>query len=157
MADESDIKAEAAGAANRLRGYRVLVVDDEEDARTFLVAVVEDAGAEVYEAADGDHGLAIARARKPDLITLDLSMPGRDGVEAFVELRSAVETAEIPVCIVTGHPEFRRVLYDRPVPRPEGYLDKPVDQETLISTLCRILRLREKKDARVQRRKEPPE
>ncbi len=156
MADESDIKPEAAGAANRLRGYRVLVVDDEEDARAYLVAVVEDAGAEVFEAADGDQGLAIARARKPDLITLDLSMPGRDGVEAFVDLRSSVETAEIPVCIVTGHPEFRKVLYDRPVPRPEGYLDKPVAEETLLSTLSRILHLREKKDARSRRGTEPP-
>jgi hypothetical protein len=42
-----------------------------------------------------------------------------------------VETADIPICIVTGHPEFREVVYERPVPPPEGYLEKPVDEEKL--------------------------
>ena len=66
-------------------------------------------------------------------------------VETFVELRKTPETEEIPVCVVTGHPEFRKVIYDRPVPPPEGYMDKPVDEEELVSNLKRILDLRDKK------------
>ncbi len=127
-----------------LAGRRILVVDDEEDVRTFLSTVLEDAGAEVLLATDGDEGLAVMAKEKPDLVTLDLSMPGRDGVETFAEMRKHPEVKEIPVCVVTGHPEFRKVIYDRAVPPPEGYMDKPVDEEELVSNLKRILDLREK-------------
>lgn len=128
-----------------LAGRRILVVEDEDDARTFLTTVLEDAGAEIFEATDGDEALAAARKHRPDLITLDLSMPGKDGVEAFVELREDDELGEIPVCIVTGHPEFRKVVYDKPVRAPEGYMNKPVDEDDLIFNLRRILGVREKR------------
>ncbi len=128
-----------------LGGKRVLVVDDEADVRTFLSTLLEDAGATVVTASDGDQAIALAAKEKPDIITLDLSMPGKDGVEVFVELRKNPATESIPVCIVTGHPEFRKVIYDRPVPPPEGYMDKPVDEDKLVSTLRRILDLKERK------------
>ncbi len=122
-----------------LAGRTVLVVDDEEDARTFIATVLEDAGARIVHAADGDEALAVARRERPDLITLDLSMPGKDGVEAFTELRRDPELSTTPVCIVTGHPEFRTVIYDRPVNPPEGYMDKPVEGEALLKNVRRIL------------------
>ncbi len=127
-----------------LAGRTILVVDDEDDVRVFLKAVLEDAGARVLEAADGDEAIAVATAEKPDLITLDLSMPGKDGVEAFTELRRAPGTEEIPVCVITGHPEFRTVIYDRPVAPPEGYMSKPVDEDQLVENLHRILDLEAK-------------
>ncbi|RLB56890.1 MAG: hypothetical protein DRI90_18380 [Deltaproteobacteria bacterium] len=122
-----------------LQGRVVLVVDDEDDARTFLTTVLEDAGAKTIEATDGDEALAKAKAEKPDIITLDLSMPGKDGVDAFVELREEPEVRDIPVCVITGHPEFRKVIYDRPTSPPEGYMDKPVDEDALVKNLRRIL------------------
>ena len=125
-----------------LTGIRILVVDDEEDVRTFLLTVFADAGAQICEAADGDEALQVAREQHPDLITLDLSMPGKDGVEAFCALRESAETAEIPVCVVTGHPEFRQLIYDRPSRPPEGYMNKPVDPDELVRTVRRILGLR---------------
>ena len=128
-----------------LEGHRILVVDDEVDARVFLATVIEDAGAETLTAADGDEALEAARKEKPDLITLDLSMPGKDGIETFTELRQDPDTEAIPVCIVTGHPEFRKVLYERPVRTPEGYMNKPVDEEDLIYNLRRILGVQERK------------
>jgi len=128
-----------------LKGRRILVVDDEEDIRTFLTTVFEDAGAEVLTAADGDEAIAMAKREKPDLITLDLSMPGKDGVEAFVELRKTPGIEEIPVFVVTGHPEFRKVIYDRPVPPPEGYMDKPINEENLVSNIRRVLDTKEKR------------
>ena len=132
-------------AAEPLAGRKILVVDDEEDVRTFLITVFEDAGAEVISASDGDEAIAMAREHQPDLISLDLSMPGKDGVETFVELRSTAETEEIPVCVVTGHPEFRQVIYDRPVPPPEGYLGKPVDEDKLVAYASHILDHRNEK------------
>ena len=117
-----DLEVAEVAAKEPLAGRKILVVDDEEDVRMFLTTVFEDAGAEVVTATDGDEAIAMAAEHKPDLISLDLSMPGKDGVEAFVELRKNPETEEIPVCVVTGHPEFRQVIYDRPVTPPEGYL-----------------------------------
>jgi CheY-like chemotaxis protein len=73
------------------------------------------------------------------LITLDLSMPGTDGGKVFEALRRDPELAHIRVCIITGRPELRRLIYDRPVPPPDGYLDKPVDEETLLRNVRKIL------------------
>ncbi len=141
----AEIEAAAPAAAAALAGRKVLVVDDEEDVRTFLTTVFEDAGATVVTAADGDQALAIAKEEQPDLISLDLSMPHKDGVETFYELRKTVETADIPICIVTGHPEFREVVYERPVPPPEGYLEKPVDGDKLIAYAAHIVGVHEDK------------
>jgi Fe-S oxidoreductase len=124
---------------------RILVVDDEDDARTFIKTVLADAGASIYEAADGDEALEVARKEKPELITLDLSMPGKDGVEAFTELRQDPDVGETLVCVVTGHPEFRKVIYDRGVSPPEGYMDKPVGDEELVTNLRRIFELSERR------------
>jgi Fe-S oxidoreductase/CheY-like chemotaxis protein len=128
-----------------LQGRKILVVDDEADARTFISTVLEDAGAEIIEAADGDQALAMAAKDKPDLVTLDISMPGKDGVEVFGELRKGAATRNIPVCVVTGHPEFREVIYQRAVPPPDGYLNKPVGEDKLVEDLRRIFDLKERK------------
>ena len=144
-AEEAAAAAQAPVAPD-LTGRRILVVDDEDDVRVFLTTVLEDAGAETFEALDGDEALTVARQQKPDLITLDLSMPGKDGIEAFTELRKDPEIAGIPVCIVTGHPEFRQVIYERAVMPPEGYMEKPVDPDDLTTGLRRILELAEKKE-----------
>ena len=133
----------------RLNGACVLVVDDDEEIRTFLSTLLGDEGAAVLEAADGDQALEIAARARPDLITLDLSMPGKDGIETFCELRQNPSTEEIPVCIITGHPEFRTVIYDRPVARPEGFMDKPCDPEDVVQNIRRILELEKRKKKRV--------
>ena len=49
------------------------------------------------------------------------------------------------MCVVTGHPEFRKVIYDRPVPPPEGYLGKPVDEDKLVAYAHHIIEHREEK------------
>jgi len=142
----AEVRVEApAAVAAPLAGRKILVVDDEDDIREFLTTLFEDAGATVCQARDGNEALVVAKAEIPDLITLDLSMPGKDGVEAFCDLRRAPETESIAVCVVTGHPEFRKVIYDRPVPPPEGYLEKPVDEEKLVSYAAHILEVQDKK------------
>ena len=132
----------------RLNGYCVLVVDDDEEIRTFLTTLMTDEGAAALQAADGDEALATAIRAKPDLITLDLSMPGRDGIETFCDLRQNPATEEIPVCIITGHPEFRKLIYDRPVTPPEGFIEKPCDPDHVVKTIRRILGLGKRKRAR---------
>jgi len=129
----------------KLGGHKILVVDDDEEIRVFLTTLFSDEGAYVSEAADGNEALQMAAQEKPHLITLDLSMPGMDGIDTFCELRKNPATEAIPVCIITGHPEFRTVIYDRPVAPPEGFINKPCDPDHVVSTLHRILGLREKK------------
>jgi CheY-like chemotaxis protein len=139
---------EALGSVRKhppLAGYRILVVDDDEDVRTFLLALFADSGAQICEAADGDEAIRVARDSRPDLVTLDLSMPGKDGVEAFCELRETAGLDDIPVCVVTGHPEFRQVIYERPTRPPEGFVTKPVDADELVQTIRRILGLRQRR------------
>jgi CheY-like chemotaxis protein len=136
------------GAGSPLEGRKILVVDDEDDARTFISTVLEDAGAQVVTADSGDRALTMARRERPDAITLDISMPGRDGVDVFGELREDPDTADIAVCVITGHPEFRKVIYERAVPSPEGYLNKPVSDDTLVETMRRIFALRERRHSR---------
>ncbi|MBU0518868.1 response regulator [bacterium] len=138
---EKKVTIPEAAEAGLLAGKKILVVDDEPDIRIFFTSVFEDNGATVFEAADGDEAIEMARKEKPDLITLDLNMPGKDGGQVFEFLRKDDELSEVPVCIVTGRPELRRLIYDRPVRPPEGYLDKPVDEETLIRNSRKILEL----------------
>jgi CheY-like chemotaxis protein len=132
----------------KLGGVKVLVVDDDEEIRIFLTTLFSDEGALVFEAADGLEALEVAERKKPDLITLDLSMPGKDGVDTFCDLRRNPATEEIPVCIITGYPEYRKLIYDRPVAPPEGFVYKPCDPDHVVDTARRILGLRKRKQAR---------
>jgi len=137
------VPAAAPRPTPTLAGRRILVVDDEPDVLVFYRSVLEDHGATILEATGGDEAIAIARREKPDLITLDLSMPGTDGGQVFEALRRDPELADIRVCIITGRPELRRLIYDRAVSPPEGYLDKPVDDETLLLNVRKILEVSE--------------
>jgi Fe-S oxidoreductase/CheY-like chemotaxis protein len=135
------VETPAAEEVLPLAGKKILVVDDEPDIRIFFTTVLEDNGATVVEAADGDEAIEMVRKEKPDLVTLDLNMPGKDGGQVFEAIRKDEELAQTRVCIVTGRPELRRLIYDRPVAPPEGYLDKPVDEETLMRNARKILDL----------------
>jgi Fe-S oxidoreductase/CheY-like chemotaxis protein len=124
-----------------LSGRRILVADDEPDQVAFLSTVLEDNGATVFQATTGDEVLAMARKEKPDLLTLDLSMPGMNVGEVFEMIRKDPELTDLKVCIVTGRPELRGLIYDRKVRPPEGYLDKPISEEVLLRGTRKILAL----------------
>jgi len=140
-AEITPVVAEALG----LEGYRILVADDEPDFVTFVSTVLEDNGAEVITAVDGNQALEMARKEKPDLMTLDITMPGKSGIEVFEILRGDEEIANIPVCIMTGKPELRQLIYDRAVKPPEGYIDKPVEEESILLNVRKILELAKEK------------
>jgi Fe-S oxidoreductase/CheY-like chemotaxis protein len=129
----------AEAAALPLAGRKILVADDEPDQVEFISAVMEDNGATVFKAYNGDQVLELARAEKPDLLTLDLSMPGKNAGEVFEILRKDPELSGLKICIITGRPELRRLIYDRNVERPEGYLDKPVADDDLLQGVRKIL------------------
>lgn len=81
----------------------VLVVDDYQDARDLYAACLESAGYRVVTARSGAEAVAEATARLPDLIVMDLSLPGMDGWEATRRLKADSRTRHIPVLALTGH------------------------------------------------------
>ncbi|MFH1701787.1 MAG: response regulator [Candidatus Zixiibacteriota bacterium] len=126
-------------ATGKLAGFTILVVDDEPDFVTFASTLLEDNGAEVIKAYTGEEALETARREKPDLITLDLSMPGQSGSDVFESIRKDPELAGIKICIITGKPELRRLIYERTVNPPDGYVDKPITEEALLFNIRKIL------------------
>jgi CheY-like chemotaxis protein len=81
---------------------KVLIIDDEEDTRQICsMSLGLIGGDEVFEAASGREGLALAAVRQPDVIILDLMMPEMDGAETLQQLRQNPETAGIPVIFLT--------------------------------------------------------
>ena len=139
--DEDVATPPAEAEALPLAGRVIVVADDEPDQVAYLSAVFEDNGATVHEATTGDEALDVARTIKPDLLTLDLSMPGKDVGEVFEILRHDAELEGLKICVITGRPELRKLIYDRSARRPEGYLDKPVTEEDLLRNVRKILEL----------------
>jgi CheY-like chemotaxis protein len=120
---------------------KILVVDDEPDVVTYLSTVLTDAGYEAVPAYNGDEALRKVAAGRPDLITLDITMPEMTGVKAYRKLKEDPDLRKIPVVIVTGvtH-DFKRFISTREqVPPPEGYLEKPVKPEDLLAEVRRLL------------------
>ena len=84
-------------------GPLILVVDDYQDAREMYAEYLQYSGFRVAEAKNGNEAVAQARSLKPDLILMDLSLPGMDGWEATRVLKADEETRHIPIVALTGH------------------------------------------------------
>jgi CheY-like chemotaxis protein len=119
----------------------VLIIDDEADVVAYLRSVLEEHGWQVRTARDGDEGLALARDQIPDVVLLDLLMPGgRGGLDTFLEFRRDATLESIPVVFVTafheqGSGQSLARLSRQPRYRPDAYLEKPVEPDELVSTL----------------------
>ncbi|MGD8306510.1 MAG: response regulator [Ignavibacteria bacterium] len=122
-------------------GRKILVTDDEPDFVTYISTILEDNGAEVIVAYDGEQAFELAKSERPDLITLDISMPGKSGVEVYNDFKENKELRSIPICIITGKPELRKLIYEHPLGPPAGYMDKPITEEGLVRNLKRILEI----------------
>ena len=85
------------------QGPLVLVVDDYDDAREMYAESLLVSGFRVAEAADGAQAVELARSLSPDVILMDLSLPGVDGWEATRQLKADARTQHIPVVALTGH------------------------------------------------------
>jgi len=123
----------------------VLVVDDEADAREFVITVLEGIGGlNIITAEDGDAGERKAAEIIPDLMLLDVTMPGKTGFEVFAALRNNPKTADIPIAMLTGVSErmgkkFREAMGEYLGREPDAFLDKSVDPEELKRRVKEIL------------------
>jgi signal transduction histidine kinase len=110
----------------------ILVVDDDPSVCAFLAQIIEDAGYQVTAVRDGQSALEIARKQRPDLITVDIMMPGMDGNEVISRLREHPELKAIPIVVIS-------VLPESDAPGGDATLSKPIDEKRLIGTLYTLL------------------
>ena len=117
---------------------KILIVDDSPTETFKLREVLERNGHEVVEAVNGADGVAVARAEMPDLVFMDVVMPGLNGFQATRQLTKGADTAHIPVVIVTTKDqETDRVWGQRQ--GAKDYLTKPVDEAVLLGTIKKWL------------------
>jgi DNA-binding response OmpR family regulator len=117
---------------------RVLVCDNEEPLRALVRGALELGDYEIFEARDGDESVELARSCDPDLIVLDMMMPGRSGLEVLAELRADDRFTETPVVMLTA----RAQAEDRQAALEAGvscFLPKPFSPLELASTVEELL------------------
>jgi two-component system alkaline phosphatase synthesis response regulator PhoP len=108
---------------------RILVVEDQEDVAQLIEVVLKGEGYTVAIARDGAHGLMLSRDWKPDLILMDIMLPGVDGGTLIARLRKEPETADLPIIAMSAS----RTLRDRtPELEADALLSKPFDVDALL-------------------------
>lgn len=120
---------------------RVLIVEDNAANMTLAVFLLKSAGHEVLSALDAEAGLAIARAEHPDLILMDIQLPGMDGLEATALLKRDAATRTIPVVALTalamkGDEERIRTA------GCDGYIAKPIAYKAFLEAIATQLAAR---------------
>jgi CheY-like chemotaxis protein len=122
---------------------KVVLVDDEEDIVLYLQTALEDAGFTALTASNASDGLRLIRMETPDLVCLDILMPGESGMSLYQKLRSDSTLRNIPVLITSGlnlSKELRDIDYrlmpdGTRLPEPEGIVEKPLTAEQFIAAV----------------------
>ena len=118
---------------------RILVVDDEPDIAGLVVYHLAKAGYRVSTAADGAEALTRALAERPDLVVLDLMLPGRSGLEVLADLRRADETKQVGVILLTARKEEQDRIKGLSL-GADDYLAKPFSPQELVLRVGAVLR-----------------
>ena len=113
---------------------RVLIVDDEAPLRALVRANLEIDGLEVSEAVDGFEAMTVLREDRPDLVLLDIMMPGKDGIEVLEEVAADPDLSKIPVILLTAKGEQEDLLKGVEL-GARGHITKPFDPEQMVRTV----------------------
>ncbi|MDB4949952.1 MAG: response regulator receiver [Gemmatimonadetes bacterium] len=113
------------------RPQTVLIVEDQMELRAIHTALLEHHGYRVLAVGDGEAGLRCAREQHPDLILMDVSVPGIDGIRATRQLKDDPRTGHIPVVIVTAHP-YGSVGSRVREAGCDGFIGKPCDPRRIL-------------------------
>ncbi len=118
----------------------ILVVDDEKDIRTSLTGILEDEGYQVGTAASGAEALECARQDLPDLVLLDIWMPGMDGLETLEKLKNLFP--QITVVMISGHGTIETAVRTTKLGAFD-FIEKPLSLDKVLITVANALRMRE--------------
>ncbi len=117
---------------------RILIVEDQEDNRRILRDLLTSAGFELVEAGTGEEGVAMAEAHRPDLILMDIQLPGLDGYEATRRIKANLALRPIPIIAVTSY----ALSGDEAKAREagcDGYVTKPFSPRALLAKVREYL------------------
>lgn len=126
----------------------ILIVDDAMDMRVFISALFKTSGYHTVTCRDGSAGVEKALQIHPDLIILDVMMPGTGGALMYKRLKSDKSLKQIPVIMLSavGRKSFQHYLkmlnvkLEKPLPDPECYLEKPPDARQLLETAAQLIK-----------------
>lgn len=123
---------------------KILIIDDEPDVVTYLSAVLEANGYKSYATDDIKSAMEQVKHIHPDLICLDIVMPGETGISFYTRLREDNEFKTTPVIIISGIVEsekfdFHTYMKDDSIPPPECYLEKPINVDMYIKKVKELI------------------
>ena len=122
------------GKKSEMAGAKILIVEDNPMNMELAVDLLELAGFNVVQTETAEKGIALARAELPDIILMDISLPGMDGLAATKIIKADDITKEIPVIIITAH--AMRGDEDKAMEAGcDGYLAKPINTKTFSETV----------------------
>ncbi len=118
----------------------ILIIEDNEKNLKLVRDVLQVKGYETIEAMTGEDGLVLAASRKPDLVLMDIQLPGINGIEALKAMRADPATAHIPAIAVTASvmQQDRKHIMEAGF---DAYLGKPLDLREFLATVKRILEM----------------
>lgn len=117
----------------------ILVVDDEEDIRELVALNLDREGYTVLTCETGEQALALARAKEPDLVLLDLMLPGIDGLEVCKRLKADPSRQHVPVVMLTAKGEESDIVAGLEL-GADDYVTKPFSGKVLVARVRRLLR-----------------
>ncbi len=116
----------------------ILVVEDDQQFQILVRRMLQTSGYTIIEATDGKQGVELAITGKPDLIFMDILMPGIDGIAACHILKSSSITREIPIIMLTGvHAELSKDVTEKM--GADGYVTKPFTRQKLLDVINQFL------------------
>jgi DNA-binding response OmpR family regulator len=118
---------------------KILVVDDEQEIRNLLDHFLREKGYEVVLASDGNQALKLAAEENPQVIILDIKMPGLDGLEVCKLLKDKEQTRLIPIIVITGFEDNKMEALNRGA---DDFVNKPFDMAEIAVRVKSALRIR---------------
>jgi two-component system phosphate regulon response regulator PhoB len=122
-----------------MAGETILVIEDDDDIREVIRFHLARDGYKVLEAENGDKGLQAGQDRLPDVILLDLMLPGRDGLEVCRLLKQEIKTRHIPVIMLTAKSEDSDIVTGLEL-GAEDYITKPFSNKVLLARVRAVIR-----------------
>ncbi len=117
---------------------RILIVEDQEDSRRILADLLSSAGYGVLQAASGEEGIAVATDSKPDLILMDIKLPGIDGYEATRRIKAHPDLEDVPIIVITSY-AFSGDEQKAVDAGCDAYMSKPVSPNAVLGKVREFL------------------
>ena len=119
---------------------KILIIDDQEDLLELTQRILQSRGYDVVTMTDGEDALNIIKKETPDLVLMDMLMPGKDGAQICQELKSDSSTRNIPVILATGQFLDEQEFSQEGITGADDYLRKPFEIEELLAKVENLIK-----------------